>query len=107
MPNSTLGRKFAEKDLLAGKGPGTRKEIFYFSGDGDLNAVRVGEWKIIFTEMWGNLPTAWHKTPSWPLIVNLRRDPYEKFLYESDMYTKWWADRMYLMVSAQELDYCG
>jgi len=88
-------------DLLTGKGKGKRNEIFYFSGDGDLNAIRVGEWKIIFTEMWGNLPTAWKKTPSWPLIVNLRRDPYEKFLYESDMYTKWWADRMYLMVPAQ------
>ena len=91
-------------DLLTkGNGHGTRKEIFYFSGDGDLNAIRVGEWKIIFTEMWGNLPTAWHKTPSWPLIVNLRRDPYEKFLYESSMYFKWWADRMYLMVPAQEV----
>ncbi|RLA00794.1 MAG: arylsulfatase [Gammaproteobacteria bacterium] len=93
---------YNQMDLLTkGNGNGTRNEIFYFSGDGDLNAVRVGEWKIIFTEMWGNLPTAWKKTPSWPLIVNLRRDPYEKFLYESDMYTKWWADRMYLMVPAQ------
>jgi arylsulfatase A-like enzyme len=68
---------YNQMDLLTGKGPGARNEIFYFSGDGDLNAIRVGEWKIIFTEMWGALPTAWHKTPSWPLITNLRRDPYE------------------------------
>ncbi|MCK5870706.1 MAG: hypothetical protein KAG45_08730, partial [Methyloprofundus sp.] len=61
------------------------------------------QWKITFTEMWGNLPTAWHKTPSWPLITNLRRDPYERFQEQSDMYTKWWADRMYLMVPAQEV----
>ncbi len=94
---------YNQMDLLTGKGPGTRKEIFYFSGDGDLNAIRVGEWKVIFTEMWGNLPTAWHKTPSWPLIVNLRRDPYEKFVYESSMYFKWWADRMYMLVPAQEV----
>ena len=92
---------YNQMDLLTGKGKGAREEIFYFSGGGDLNAIRVGEWKIIFTEMWGNLPTAWHKTPSWPMIVNLRRDPYEKFLYESNMYTKWWADRMFLMVPAQ------
>jgi arylsulfatase len=92
---------YNQMDLLTGKGKGTREEIFYFSGDGELNAIRVGEWKIIFTEMWGNLPTAWHKTPSWPMIVNLRRDPYEKFLYESSMYTKWWAERMFLMVPAQ------
>jgi len=88
-------------DLLTGKGPGARKEFFYFSGDGGLNAIRIGEWKIIFTEMWGNLPTAWHKTPSWPLIVNLRRDTYERFHDQSSMYFKWWADRMYVMVPAQ------
>jgi arylsulfatase len=33
----------------------------------------------------------------------LRRDPYERFHDQSDMYTKWWADRMYLMVPAQEV----
>ena len=92
---------YNQMDLLTGKGPGTRKEFFYFSGDGDLNAIRVGDWKVIFTEMWGNLPTAWHKTPSWPLIVNLRRDPYERFHDQSSMYFKWWADRMYVMVPAQ------
>jgi len=87
--------------LLTGKGPGTRKNFFYFSGDGDLNAIRMGEWKIVFTEMWGALPTAWHKTPSWPLITNLRRDPYERFNSQSQMYLKWWADRMYMLVPAQ------
>jgi arylsulfatase len=93
---------YNQMDVLTGKGPGTRKELFYFSGDGDLNAIRVGEWKITFTEMWGNLPTAWHKTPSWPLITNLRRDPYERFTDQSSMYTKWWAMRMFLMVPAQQ-----
>ena len=92
---------YNQMDALTGKGPGARKEIFYFSGDGDLNAIRVGDWKITFTEMWGNLPTAWHKTPSWPLITNLRRDPYERFTDQSSMYTKWWAMRMFLMVPAQ------
>ncbi len=68
-------------DLLAGKGPGQRKEILYFDGDGDLNALRHGDWKIIFTEMSGNLPTAWHKTPSCcRSIVSLRQDPYERFM---------------------------
>jgi len=89
--------------LLTGKGPGARKEIFYFSGDGNLNAIRMGEWKIVFTEMWGNLPTAWHKTPSWPLITNLRRDPYERYHDQSNMYFKWWADRMYMLVPAQAI----
>jgi len=92
---------FNQLPLLTGKGPGARNEIFYFSGDGNLNAIRMGEWKIVFTEMWGALPTAWHKTPSWPLITNLRRDPYERFGDQSQMYTKWWAERMFMLVPAQ------
>ena len=88
-------------DALTGKGPGKRKEIFYFSADGDLCAVRIGPWKITFTEMSGNLPTAWKKTPSWPLVGNLRRDPYERFSTQSEMYVKWFADRMFLLVPAQ------
>ena len=92
---------YNQMDLLTGKGPGARKEFFYFSGDSGLNAIRVGDWKVIFTEMWGNLPTAWHKTPSWPLVVNLRRDPYERFHDQSSMYLKWWAERMYILVPAQ------
>jgi len=92
---------FNQMDLLTGKSPGARKQLYYFDGDGNLNAVRIGEWKVIFTEMSGNLPTAWHKTPSWPLIVNLRRDPYERFDSQSEMYMKWWAERMFVMEPAK------
>jgi arylsulfatase A-like enzyme len=35
-------------DLLSGKGPGQRKEIFYFDDSGSLNALRYGDWKIHF-----------------------------------------------------------
>ena len=92
---------YNQMDLLSGKGPGKRKEIVYFDGDGSLNALRYGDWKITWTEMSGNLPTAWTKTPSWPILVNLRRDPYERFHEQSPMYTKWWAKRMFVMVPAQ------
>ena len=30
-----------------------RKEIFYFSDDGDLTALRYGDWKAIFMEQKG------------------------------------------------------
>jgi len=92
-----------QMDLLTkGNGNGCRNEKFYFAANGHLNAIRVGDWKITFTEMWGDLPTAWEKTPSWPLITNLRQDPYEYFNRENaPLYFKWWADRMFLMVPAQ------
>ena len=79
---------YNQMDLLSGKGPGQRKEILYFDGDGNLNALRYDDWKVIFTEMSGNLPTAWHKSPSWPLIVNLRRDPYERYMDHRNVSTK-------------------
>ena len=94
---------YNQMDLLTGKGPGKRNEIFYFDASGNMNALRYGDWKLIFTLMEGDLPTAYRKSPAWPKIVNLRQDPYERFLFESKMYTRWWADKMFMMVPAQAL----
>jgi len=88
-------------DLLAGKGPGKRHEKFYFDAAGNLNALRYDDWKITWTEMSGNITTAWSKSPSWPVITNLRQDPYERFDTQSLMYMRWMADRMFLMVPSQ------
>jgi arylsulfatase A-like enzyme len=68
---------YDQTELLSGKGPGKRREIFYFDAGGHLNAVRFKDWKIHFTIMEGAINEAYRKTPSWPLIVNLRMDPYE------------------------------
>jgi len=85
------------------KGP--RKDIFYFSDDGDLTALRYNDWKLVFMEQ---------KSPGtfrvWmepfvplrvPLIFNLRRDPYERAEITSNTYFDWLIDRAYLLVPAQ------
>jgi len=82
-----------------------RHEIFYFSDDGDLTALRYDDWKLIFMEQ---------KSPGtfrvWmepfvplrvPLIENLRRDPYERAEITSNTYYDWVLDRAYLLVPAQ------
>jgi arylsulfatase len=82
-----------------------RKEVFYFSDDGDLTALRYLDWKIIFMEQ---------KTAGtfrvWmdpfvplrvPLIFNLRRDPYEEATITSNTYHDWQIDRAFLLVPAQ------
>ena len=82
-----------------------RKEIFYFSDDGDLTALRYADWKMIFMEQ---------KSPGtfrvWmepfvplrvPLIENLRRDPYERATITSNTYYDWLLDRAFLLVPAQ------
>jgi len=92
--------------LLTGKtDKSPRHEIFYFSDDGDLTALRYDDWKLIFMEQ---------KSPGtlrvWmepfvplrvPLILNLRRDPYERAPITSNTYYDWMLDRAYLLYGAQ------
>ena len=57
-----------------------RKEIFYFSDDGDLTALRYNDWKAIFMEQRSEATFRAWMDPfvplRVPLILNLRRDPF-------------------------------
>ncbi|MHC4551478.1 MAG: arylsulfatase [Planctomycetota bacterium] len=91
---------------LTGKAKtGPRKEIFYFSDDGDLTALRYNDWKMIFLEQRAEETfQAWREpfVPlRVPLIINLRRDPYERGMKSSNTYDDWLLDRAYLLVPAQ------
>ena len=82
-----------------------RKEIFYFSDDGDLTALRYDDWKLIFMEQKtvGTM-RVWMEpfVPlRIPLIEHLRRDPYERAEITSNTYLDWLIDRAYLLVPAQ------
>ncbi len=84
---------------------GRRREIFYFSDDGDLTALRYNDWKLIFMEqrVEGTLQ-AWAEpfVPlRFPLLFNLRRDPYERAQLTSNTYYDWVIDRIYLFIPAQ------
>jgi arylsulfatase len=82
------------------KGP--RQEIYYFSQGGELNAIRVQDWKIHFATQVGNIATGTRSTPGWPLLVNLRADPYEKGPNEADLgYLRWYGDNLWTFVPAQ------
>ena len=92
--------------LLTGKTEKSpRKEIFYFSDDGDLTALRYGDWKIIFMEQKAAGTFRVWQEPfvplRVPLIFNLRRDPYERATITSNTYYDWLLDRAYLLVPAQ------
>jgi arylsulfatase A-like enzyme len=81
------------------KGP--RKEFFYFTDSGDLNAMRYNDWKIEFSWVKGNLFTGQVQTQNVPIVVNLRQDPFERFPDESLMYARWWGDKLWTLVPAQ------
>jgi arylsulfatase len=67
---------YNQLDLLTGKGPSKRDEIFYFA-EGTLGAVRIGDYKYRFIDQ----PNGWLGATvkvDWPIIVNLRLDPFER-----------------------------
>ena len=85
--------------------PSPRKEVFYFSDDGDLTALRYQDWKLIFMEQ-KTMGTfrVWMEpfVPlRVPLVENLRRDPYERATITSNTYYDWLLDRAFLLVPAQ------
>jgi arylsulfatase len=79
-----------------------REQIIYFGQGGELNAIRVAEWKIHFATIDGNIATGTRKISGWPLIINLHADPYEKAPHEGQLgYLRWYADLLWTFVPAQ------
>jgi arylsulfatase len=67
---------YDQMDLLLGKGPSKRHEIFYFGG-ATLGALRFDDFKFQFYQQ----PFGWpgeKVTTDMPGIVNLRQDPFER-----------------------------
>ncbi|MCO8124161.1 arylsulfatase [Stieleria sp. TO1_6] len=80
-----------------------RKEYFYFGQGGELNAIRVQDWKIHFAVVNGNIADGVRQVPNWPLYINLKADPYEQMWKRATMgYWRWYADNMWVMVPAQD-----
>ena len=80
-----------------------RNAIMYFSDDGDVMAVRVGDYKFNLAVQRANRMQAWAEPLvklRVPLIYNLRRDPFERADFNSNTYFDWMVDhvpQMYLM----------
>ena len=67
---------YNQMDMITGKGPSTRHEIFYF-GESTLGAVRIDDYKYRFIDQ----PGGWLGEKSHvdvPYLTNLRLDPFER-----------------------------
>jgi len=67
---------YNQLDLITGKGPSARREIFYFT-ESALAAVRIDDFKYRFISQ----PGGWigsKERPDAPVLVNLRLDPFER-----------------------------
>jgi arylsulfatase len=83
------------------------KGFIYIDDDGQLVAIRYGNWKLVFYEqktpgtldIWGEPFTARRV----PLIFNLRMDPCERAQITSNSYWAWSVHKLYLLLGAQEI----
>jgi arylsulfatase A-like enzyme len=67
---------YDQMDLLLGKGPSKRHELWYFGGP-HLGALRIDDFKFQFYQQ----PYGWpgeKVTTDMPTIVNIRQDPFER-----------------------------
>jgi arylsulfatase len=85
---------------------GPRVEYFYFSDDGDLLALRHGNWKMAFKvqDQPGTM-AVWQRefrNLRLPYLFNLRMDPYERATITSNTYWDWYIRHVFLLVPAQE-----
>ena len=84
-----------------------RKGFIYFSDDGDLVAVRAGNWKAVFVEqrakgtleIWAEPFTVLRV----PKLYNLRTDPFERADITSNTYWDWYFSKAYMIMAAQAI----
>ena len=83
-----------------------RNAIFYFSDDGEIMAIRNGDYKFVLAEQRATSTTVWQEPLvklRIPKIYNLRRDPFERADFNSNVYWDWMVDHVFMMYEMQAL----
>ena len=97
---------YNQMDMITGKGPSTRHEIFYFA-ESTLGAVRIDDFKYRFIDQ----PQGWIGSKvqvDAPVLTNLRLDPFERFDYPvgtltgSQNYFSWFQYEFWRFVFVQQ-----
>ena len=82
-----------------------RNGIMYFSDDGDVIAVRIGDYKMHLAMQRADTMRLWAEPfvkVRLPYIMNLRRDPFERAEYNSNTYMDWMVDHVPQLYEMQE-----
>ena len=83
-----------------------RTFIFYMSDDGDVLAIRAGDWKMVLMEQRAKQLMCWFEPfvkLRAPKIFNLRQDPFERADENSNTYWDWVIDHAFLIYGMQAL----
>ncbi len=92
---------YDQLDMLTGKGPSKRKEIWYFA-ESTLGAVRINDYKYRFIDQ----PQGWlggTVKPTWPILTNIRLDPFERTGISGSLaFYNWYAYEFWRFVFVQQ-----
>ncbi len=84
---------YDQSELVLNQGASKRKEFYYFT-ETTFHGMRYGDWKVLFKRQ-----DKWFRSPqltlSSPIIVNLKLDPFERFL-EARGYDEWAENRSWI-----------
>ena len=80
-----------------------RKEFIYWTDDGSVAALRYNDWKLTFLRQNSIGFKVW-ETPfeelRWPMLTNLRMDPFERAYDHTIGHTEWATKRMFVLAPA-------
>ncbi|HSB29664.1 MAG TPA: arylsulfatase [Pyrinomonadaceae bacterium] len=92
--------------LTGEMGESPRKSLFYFSDDGEVMAVRNGDYKFVLAEQRETSTNVWQEPLvklRIPKLYNLRRDPFERADFNANTYWDWCFDHLFLTYELQAL----
>jgi arylsulfatase len=92
---------YNQLDFIMGKGQSKRNEVYYFA-EGTMGALRIGDYKYRFIDQPGGWLGGTVKV-DWPLLCNLRLDPFERTgMGQSMMQANWFAYEFWRFVFVQQ-----
>jgi arylsulfatase A-like enzyme len=83
-----------------------RRSFFYISDDGDILAIRMGDWKVVLMEQRAKQLQCWFEPfvkLRAPKLFNLRRDPFERADENSNTYWDWMISHAYIIYAMQAI----
>jgi len=83
-----------------------RSSFFYVSDDGDIMALRHNDWKLIFAEQRALSSNVWAEPfvkLRIPRVFSVRRDPFERADFNSNVYWDWLINHIFLLYGAQAI----
>ena len=92
---------YNQLDFITGNSPSKRNEIFYFT-ESTLGAVRINDYKYRFIDQPGGWTGNTVKV-DWPILTNLRLDPFERTGMSGSMeYANWYILEFWRFVFVQQ-----